>query len=170
MTDRLAGSRDVSSAPTPLQGTLIDAPQERTTTDDYYTPQHVFDALGLTFDIDVCAPVGGVPWIPARRSFTKADDGLSQPWEGRVWMNPPYSNATPWVRRFIQHGNGIALVGAAKSVWHQELWAAADACAFPFQRMYFVGGEVYMPVWFAAFGPECVAALRSVGVTRVKVA
>ena len=30
------------------------------TSDDYYTPREVFDLLGLTFDLDVAAPPGGV--------------------------------------------------------------------------------------------------------------
>ena len=148
---------------------LVAAPQELLTKDDYYTPKHIFDALGLRFDLDVCAPPGGVPWIPADRHYTREDDGLSQPWTGRVWMNPPYSQATPWVRRFIEHRHGIALVGHAKSNWHPELWAAADGCAYPFSYFDFVGGSVFMPVWFAAFGPECVEALSRVGIVRTTV-
>lgn len=152
----------------PIQGQLIEAPQELLTKDDYYTPREVFDALRLTFDLDVCAPPGGVPWLPAARYFTKADDGLSQPWEGRVWMNPPYSEATAWVERFIRHANGIALVPQAKSAWHNRLWAAADGVAVPFQYFDFVGGSIMLPVWFAAFGDECVDALHRVGVVRLR--
>lgn len=33
----------------------------------------------------------------AERYFTKADDGLMQPWKGRVWCNPPFSDIGPWV-------------------------------------------------------------------------
>lgn len=154
----------------PIQGQLIEAPQELLTKDDYYTPREVFDALRLTFDLDVCAPPGGVPWLPAARYFTKADDGLSQPWEGRVWMNPPYSQATAWVRRFIEHRHGVALVGHAKSAWHPLLWAEADACAYPFSYFDFVGGSIFMPVWFVAFGEECVEALHRVGVVRTRAA
>lgn len=156
----------------PVYGTMpmFDAPQEQLTKDDYYTPKAVFDALDLTFDLDVCAPPGGVPWIPAARYYTKADDGLSQPWEGRVWMNPPYSEVTAWAHRFIAHGHGIALVSHAKSAWHPVLWDKADAVAFPFHYFDFVGGSVPLPVWFVAFGDECVEALHRVGIVRLKAA
>ncbi len=147
---------------------LIAVGQEQLTSDDYYTPKDVFDRLAIEFDIDVCAPPGGIPWIPAKRFFTQEDDGLSQPWTGRVWMNPPYSNPTPWVRKFIRHGNGIALVPHAKSQWHIELWAAAAAAAaVPPRYSNFIGGSIFMPVWFAAFGDECVEALSRIGVVRV---
>lgn len=66
------------------QPALFGVPQTQLTKDDYYTPREVFERLGLTFDLDVCAPPGGVPWVPARRYYTTADDGLSQPWFGRV--------------------------------------------------------------------------------------
>jgi len=150
------------------QMSLISVGQGQLTKDDYYTPPQIFDALGLRFDLDVCAPPGGVPWVPADRFFTMEDDGLSQPWSGRVWMNPPYSAATVWVRRFIEHRHGIALVGHAKSAWHPLLWAEADAVAFPFRYFDFVGGSVSLPVWFAAFGDECAEALSRVGAVRLR--
>lgn len=152
----------------PVQLQLLAVGQGILTADDYYTPREIFDALGIRFDLDVAAPPGGVPWVPADRFYTMEDDGLSKPWEGRVWMNPPYSKATPWVRRFIDHGNGIALMCHAKSAWHPELWAKADAVAVPFHFFNFVGGSVMLPVWFAAFGETCVEALQRVGVVRYR--
>ena len=149
------------------QMALVGNPPDLRERDERYTPRAVFESLALTFDLDVCAPVGGVPWIPAARYYTVADDGLAQPWTGRVWMNPPYSRATPWVRRFVDHRHGIALVGHAKSAWHPLLWSAADAVAVPFEYFDFVGGSIFVPVWFAAYGPECVEALHRVGHVRV---
>jgi hypothetical protein len=151
-----------------LQGKLLDVGQGQLTKDDYYTPREVFDALGLRFDLDVCAPPGGVPWVPADRYYTLEEDGLTQPWEGRVWMNPPYSHVTPWARRFIAHGHGVALLSHAKSAWHPVLWEAADAVAFPFRYFDFIGGSISLPVWFAAFGDECVEALHRVGIVRTR--
>src|SRR4051794_34900635 len=57
--------------------------------DHWYTPRTIFDALGLTFDLDPCSPGPG-HWVPARRIYTQADDGLHQPWDGLVFMNPPF--------------------------------------------------------------------------------
>ena len=55
-------------------------------TDDWYTPPDIFDALGLIFDLDPCSP-GPAHWVPARKIYTKEDDGLVQPWSGTVFMN-----------------------------------------------------------------------------------
>ena len=30
-------------------------------------------------------------------------DGLKIPWGPKVFINPPYSNVTPWIQRAIQH-------------------------------------------------------------------
>lgn len=144
------------------------APRSRPRGDEYYTPPEVFEALGLTFDLDVCAPRGGIPWIPARRYYSMDDDGLAQPWQGRVWMNPPYSRPRLWAEKFIAHRHGITLINQGKSTWYLKLWAYADAMAMPFTNLVFVGGAVFPPLIFAAFGDECVDALHRVGVVRVR--
>ena len=94
--------------------------------DDHYTPKWLFDGLGLTFNVDVCAPTEGVPWIPAKTHFDIEADGLAQEWKGLVWMNPPYSKPTPWVDKFIEHGNGVALLPSTRGKWWYKIWEAAD--------------------------------------------
>lgn len=69
--------------------------------DDRWTPAWLFDGMGLEFDLDVAAPPGGVPWLPARRWYTREDDALTQPWEGVVWCNPPFSAASAFGRKWI---------------------------------------------------------------------
>jgi hypothetical protein len=95
--------------------------------DEHYTPKWFFDQLSVEFDLDVAAPEGGLSWIFTKHYFTENDNGLAQPWQGKVWMNPPYSKVTPWVDRFIEHNNGIALLVVSKSKWFAKLWDKADA-------------------------------------------
>ena len=110
---------------------------------DWWTPPEVFDKLDIEFDIDVAAPVGGVDWIAAKKYYTEQDDGLTQDWEGTVWMNPPYGIATgSWLNRFINHGDGIALVFArTDTLWFHNLAAKADAILFTKGRLKFINPE-----------------------------
>lgn len=77
--------------------------------DEWYTPPEIVESLGA-FDLDPATS----PLAPkhAKRRFFAADDGLSKKWTGRVWLNPPFSDARPWIDRLREHGNGIALVFA----------------------------------------------------------
>ena len=136
------------------------------TNDDWWTPPHIFTALHLTFDIDVAAPPGGVPYIPAKRHFSIVDDGLVQPWEGRIWCNPPYSNPGPWMHRMAEHNNGIALVPADTSTdwWHEHCTTAAAWC-FLRSRIRFVQGDTSVgsgrfPSVLVAWGAKNAAAVK----------
>ena len=144
------------------------------TSDDYYTPPWLFKALNVEFDLDVCAPAGGVPWIPAKRSLSIIDDGLNTEWQGRVWMNPPYSAPTLWIDKFIEHGNGICLIACSKSAWFYHLLNYADGiCGVPTVNMKFItaGGEakpIFMPVILAAMGAINVQVMRDSNLSRVR--
>lgn len=92
-------------------------------TDEWYTPPRIVAALG-PFDLDPCAG----PMNHAARNLRREDDGLAQPWSGRVWLNPPYSNVHEWLTRFMDHGDGVALVNARpETQWFQRLCAKAHA-------------------------------------------
>jgi len=151
---------------TVIQPPLFGTGQTGNTSDDVFTPSWIFEQLGLTFDIDVASPATPVPYIPARRHYTKADDGLAQPWTGRVWMNPPYSECTPWVNRFLEHGDGIALLPCAKSNWFFRLWNEVDAMHVPVVFKFANSVKIAYPVFFAAMGEQCVEALGNLGRVR----
>lgn len=48
------------------------------------------------FDLDVAAAFHNAK---APRFYAREDDGLAQPWIGRVWCNPPYSDIRAWVEK-----------------------------------------------------------------------
>jgi len=106
--------------------------------DTWLTPRYVLGQLGH-FDLDPCAAEQNPSWVGADRIFTVADDGLRRGWFGRVFMNPPFSNTEPWLRRHAQHGNGISLVPASvdSRVWRQVVWKQALAILLLHGRMRF---------------------------------
>jgi len=111
-------------------------------TDEWYTPPYVFEALGCRFDLDVASPGAGVvPWIPAERHITA--DSLSKPWEGFIWMNPPFggrNGIAPWLEKFFIHGDGIALTPDRTSApWWQRFARHADSILFVAPKLKFIG-------------------------------
>jgi phage N-6-adenine-methyltransferase len=109
---------------------------------DWYTPKWIFDELGINFDLDPCQPVGGIPWIPAKKIYTIEDDGLKSDWSGTVWMNPPYGKETKqWLSKMHKHRDGVSLVFARTDCqWFHEYCAKADAILFLKGRVKFVDG------------------------------
>jgi len=155
------------------QTRLFNIPNEPVTSDDYYTPPELFEIMDLIFDIDVCAPPNGIPWIPAKRHFDLNDDGLQQEWVGRIWMNPPYSNTAPWMDRFIHHRNGVALIPTSRAQWFGRLWQSDAGIVHPtgtpmfqFVRPDGKRANIYMPVILAAFGDDNIKAISKIGKLR----
>jgi len=100
--------------------------------DEWYTPKYIFDGLGVVFDLDVACPLEGPLHTPARAYFS--DGALIREWHGFVWMNAPFGHQSTkrrWLRKFLDHGNGIALIPDRTSApWWQEMVAEVDAIMF----------------------------------------
>lgn len=143
---------------------------------EWYTPPEVFTALGLEFNLDPCSPGAAVvPWIPTLQHFTRADDGLMQPWHGRVWLNPPYGKHTAvWLQKLANHGDGVALLlSRTDTEWFHRAASRADLVCFMRGRLRFFAGHEGMTTLpkrstdnvaagsvLFAFGQENAHALR----------
>jgi transcriptional regulator with XRE-family HTH domain len=117
--------------------------------DEWYTPGPYGEAarrLMNGIDTDPASSAAANAVIQAATFFTAEEDGLTKPWKGRVWMNPPYSQ--PLIDRFCtrlarEYAAGsvteaCALVNnATETAWFQELLAQAAAVCFPRGRVRF---------------------------------
>jgi hypothetical protein len=147
----------------PFNSQLIPWPEQERESDERYTPRRVFDGHGLRFDTDPASPIGGGDCVPATVKYTRADDGLAQPWRGLVWLNPPFSESTRWADRFRHHGNGVFLGPIANGRWWCELVKVADivwCCRdFAFTHPTHAGKRSSMPLAMIGMGPDAAAAV-----------
>lgn len=138
--------------------------------DEWLTPPEIIKSLG-PFDLDPCSPINR-PWDTAKRHYTVNDDGLIQPWSGRVWLNPPYGReAAEWLHRLSVHGNGVALIFARTEteMFFEHVWNKADALLFLKGRLYFhhvdgkrANANAGAPSVLIAYGSNNVRALENV--------
>ena len=133
---------------------------------EWYTPAYVFEALGDRFDLDVAHPNTETAITPNDCFLWR--DALEIPWYGYVWMNPPFggrNSLAPWLDKFFDHGNGIALTPDRTSApWFRSAWQRAHGVLFT-PKIRFIrpdGSEGKSPstgtaLW--AVGDRAVAAL-----------
>ncbi len=103
------------------------------------------------FDLDPCSPSSNGP-VPALTYWTASDDGLSRPWQGLIFVNPPYSRALPvWAAkcRGEAAAGGAVVVGLVPSRtdtrwWHQSVAGQADIIMLR-GRLRFGGGTHSAP-------------------------
>ena len=142
--------------------------------DELYTPKHIFDALGVHFDLDVCAPESGALHTPCSSYFHINIDGLKEEWYGNVWMNPPFSLPRPWVQKWLEHGNGIALLPlSGNSKWWQQMWLSSAACLMMPPNVGFTNPEgkvqkIMYGISLWALGDSNVEALKNSGLGHVR--
>lgn len=101
---------------------------------------------GIDLDPASCPAANEI--VKATRFYTIRDDGLSQPWFGRVWLNPPYGRFAPkFVERFRQHFAAGAVVQGClllathhlTSRWFTALAAFDVIGCLPDRRLKFSG-------------------------------
>jgi DNA N-6-adenine-methyltransferase (Dam) len=136
----------------------------------HITPRWIIERLG-PFDLDPCA-ADPRPWDCATENWTQ--DGLSRPWRGRTWLNPPFDRyqVGEWVKRLANHGQGTALLHArTEAGWFEPIWRSASGILFMADRIKFCrtdGSEQPAnsgaPAVLVAFGQQDLMALCDSGI------
>jgi hypothetical protein len=106
--------------------------------------------------------------------YTILDDGLTKPWNGRVWCNPPYGlKAAKWLARCADHGNAVALIFARTEtrMFFDHVWPKAHGVMFIEGRLYFHHADGRRavansgaPSVLVAYGKNNAACLRECGI------
>ena len=116
---------------------------------EWYTPLPYIEAAHRVMggvDLDPASSLQANGIVQASDYFTIEDDGLSQEWGGRVWLNPPYARGLVdrFCAKLVDHyrqgevTQAIVLVNnATETAWFQGLAAVATAIVFPLGRVAF---------------------------------
>ena len=119
---------------------------------EHYTPQYVLDAVIAcmgAIDLDPCSNSREIPNMPAARHYTIQDNGLVQPWEGRVFINPPFGpGVEAWFSKLYQErlaGRTTEAIVVWKSATETSAWKTLTRLScrvcFPSSRIRFVGPQ-----------------------------
>lgn len=117
---------------------------------EWYTPadfiQAAREAMGV-IDLDPASSEIANKTVKAVAFYTAEQDGLTRPWRGNVWMNPPY--ATPLIGQFSEAVSDkfdskeikracVLVNNATETAWFQRVLASASAVCFLKGRVRFL--------------------------------
>jgi hypothetical protein len=133
---------------------------------EHYTPQYILDAVIACMggiDLDPASNSREIPNVLAAMHYTAQDNGLVQPWEGRVFLNPPFGpGVEKWFSKLYQEwsaGRTTEAIVLWKSATETAAWKTLTAIScrvcFPSTRIRFVGpagdigpGPTFSPALF----------------------
>lgn len=115
--------------------------------ENWETPTQFFQALDAEFhfDLDVCALPENAK---CSRYYTPEDDGLSQPWNGTVWCNPPYGRSiSAWVKKASESETTVVMLLPARTEtkWFHEYIYGKASVRFIKGRLKFGGSKNNAP-------------------------
>lgn len=129
---------------------------------DWQTPPALFARLDKEFDFTLDAAASAENACCATY-FTEADNALIQPWDGRVWVNPPYGRAGGQFMAYAwqmvyeaQTAEVVVLLVPARTdtqAWHTYAMRGAEIRLIQ-GRIQFVGAPNAAPF------PSCILVFR----------
>lgn len=117
---------------------------------EWYTPPEYIEAARAVMgeiDLDPASSVAANEWVRANVFVSEEQDGLSWPWFGRIWLNPPYEQptVTNFCRRVVEtHESSqieqacVLVNNGTETVYGQALLGRCDAVCFPSSRIRFL--------------------------------
>ena len=121
--------------------------QHNSGNNEWYTPEWILERVHAVMggiDLDPASSAVANHTVKATRYYTASDNGLSLPWYGRVWMNPPYSQPliTQFVQRLVTDADVTEWMtltnNGTETAWGQMLLHHATAVCFINTRVRFV--------------------------------
>lgn len=131
---------------------LLDLGNRETTGDDFYTNEIIIRrarALMGRIDTDPASHAIANRVVQATTFYTIGDNGLTKQWNGKVWVNPPFSAWQSWVPKILREWDSgrieeMCVLSAMRTVTAQyfaDLLDACDALVIFKGRIKFWGGK-----------------------------
>ena len=111
---------------------------------EWYTPSAYIESARKvmgSIDLDPASCASANKIVKADRYYSAVDDGLSQDWSGRIWLNPPYSIVSQFIDKLLSSDFEQAIVlvnNATETGWFAKLAEKADAMVCHTGRLAFV--------------------------------
>lgn len=185
----VSAAAEIANLPVPEQGRALAFVQHNSGDNEWYTPPEIIaaarEAMG-GIDLDPASCDAANRTVQSGVFYTKADDGLTQAWRGRVWLNPPYAKgligpfAEAVTAKYLNKEIDQACVlvnNATETAWFQGMARSASLVCLVQGRLKYMKdeGATGAPLqgqavlYFGARQEEFIRAFRNIGVIYARI-